>query len=261
MKEGVDFKSLAENVELNKRDEFELIVDGIISQFNWQFFLSDYWFAQMSVFYILYLVYTANNYYYTLFYFLIAFFYIGFFLCFYQLDFFVGFLWLTECLVVFVFILLLFYLSNTGNFNKLKQHLLKFFIVGGLLGVLTLSGNFLIFSENEWTLPIEFSIIDLWDDFYEAMNNYVMNDAVGLMLSYYLINSLEFILLGILLLVGSLIVVNLNLLNKKIKYPLYNTFLEIFGFLKQWISGFFMRKQNLTDQEFTKANTRSFSRK
>jgi hypothetical protein len=164
-------------------------------------------------------------------------------------------------LIVFVFILLLFYLGNTGNFNKIKQHLLKFYIFGGVFGVLILSGNFLIFSENEWTLPIEFSIIDLWDDFYEALNNYVMNDAVGLMISYYLVNSLEFILVGIILLIGSLIVVNINLLNKKIKYPLYNNFLEIFNFLKQWVAGFFMRKQNLTDQEFTKANTRTFSRK
>jgi len=215
----------------------------------------------MSIIYILYLVYTANNYYYTLFYFFISFFYIGFFLCFYQLDFFVGFLWLTECLVVFVFLLLLFYLSNPGNFNKFKEHLIKFYVLGGFVGVCIMSGNFLIFSENEWVLPIEFDIIELWEDYYEALNNSVMNDAVGLMISYYLVNSLEFILLSIILLIGSLIVVNINLIFKKIKYPLFNTFFEVLGFLKVWIAGFFIRKQNLTDQEFVKASTRSFSKK
>lgn len=241
--------------------EFEQIIDATISKVDWQFFLSDVWFAQITILYAIFLVFNANNYYYTLFYFLINFFYIGFFLCFYQLDFFVGFLWLTECLVVFVFILLLFYLSNTGNFHKFKKDLLKFFLTGGVLGLFSILGNFVLFSEKEWKLPFEFSITDLWDDFYEALNNSVMNDAVGLMISYYLVNSLEFILLAMILLVGSLIVVNINLINKKIKYPLYNTFLEIFGFLQQWVLGFFIRKQNLTDQEFTYANTRSFTKK
>lgn len=236
-------------------------VDEFLANLNWQYFLSDYWFAQTAIFYILYLVYTANNYYYTLFYFLVSFFYVGFFLCFYQLDFFVGFLWLTECLVVFVFLLLLFYLGNPGNFNKFKDHLTKFFVLGGVLGTITLASNFLIFTESGWTLPIEFSIIELWDDFYEALHNYVMNDAVGLMISYYLVNSLEFILIGLILLVGSLIVVNLHYINKKLKFPLFNTFFEVLGFMRHWITGFFMRKQNLTDQQFTRASTRSFAKK
>lgn len=88
-----------------------------------------------------------------------------------------------------------------------------------------------------------------------------MNDAVGLMISFYLVNSFEFVSLALILLIGSLIVVNLNQMNKKIQYPLYNTFLEIFQFIQKWVSGFFLRKQNLTDQEFTKANTRQFYKK
>lgn len=241
--------------------EFYQNIDFLLSKINWSFFLSDNWFIQIGVLYILYLVYTTNNNYYTLFYFLIFFFYVGFFLCFYQLDFFVGFLWLTECLLVFVFVLLLFYIANNGNFNKFKKDILKFIIGGGVFGVLVLGICFLLYSESEGKLPIEFLIIDLWDDFYEALNNDVMNDAVGLMISFYLVNSLEFMLLATILLIGSLIVVNINLIFKKIKYPLYNTFLEVFGFLKLWVSGFFLRKQNLTDQQFTKANTRPFSKK
>lgn len=88
-----------------------------------------------------------------------------------------------------------------------------------------------------------------------------MNDAIGLMISYYTVNSLEFILIGLILLIGSLVVVNLNKLNKNVKYPQYNSFLEIFNFFKNWVNSFFLRKQNLTDQEMASASTRSFSKK
>jgi hypothetical protein len=88
-----------------------------------------------------------------------------------------------------------------------------------------------------------------------------MNDAVGLMISYYGVNSFEFLLLGFILLVGSLVVVNLNKLNKNVHYPKYNTFLEVFNFLKNWVNSFFIRKQNLTDQEMTYASTRVFGKK
>jgi len=236
-------------------------IEPLAYQLNWEYFLSDVWFIQISILYVMYVVYTANNYYLTLFYFLICFFYYGFFLCFYQLDFFVGFLWLTECLVVFVFMLLLFYLSNSGNFNKFKQNLLIFFHFSGVLSLLLFSTNFIIFSETEWFLPMEFSIVEIWDDFYEMWNNSVMNDAVGLMISYYLINSFEFICITVILLVGSLIVVNLNQIFKKIQYPLYNSFLEVLFFLREWLKSFFLRKQNLTDQENVRANTRQFYRK
>lgn len=203
----------------------------------------------------------TNNYYYIIFYFFLETFYYGFFLSLYQLDFFVGFLWLTECLVVFVSILLLFYLNNSGNFNKLNLSLLRFFVLGSICGVTTLAVNLIIYSENEVFLPFELNINDLWDDYYESLNNTLMNDAIGLMISYYSVNSFEFLLLGFILLVGSLVVVNLNKLNKNVHYPKYNTFLEVFNFLKNWVNCFFVRKQNLTDQEMTYASTRVFGKK
>lgn len=157
--------------------------------------------------------------------------------------------------------MLLFFLNNPGNFNKLNFSLLRFFIFGGVLGLVTLSFNLIFFSENEIVLPMELNFIEFWDNFYEALNNNIMNDAVGLMISYYVVNSVEFILLGVILLIGSLIAVNLNKLNKNIQFPKYNTFLEIFNFFKNWVKSFFLRKQNLTDQEMAFANTRSFGKK
>ncbi len=162
---------------------------------------------------------------------------------------------------MFVLILFLFYLNNPGNFNKLDFSILRFFIVGGLFGLISIAFNLIFFSEYENFIPFEITFIDLWDDYYESQNNVILNDAVGLFISYYVINSFEFILVGVLLLIGSLVVVNLNKFNKNVQYPIYNNFLEIFNFFKNWINFFFMRKQNLTDQEMTYANTRSFGKK
>jgi hypothetical protein len=245
-----------------------LVVSNFLENFNlviqwmpWKYFFSDIWFLQLSIIYVLLLIYLSNNYYYIVFYFFLEVFYYGFFLSLYQLDFFVGFLWLTECLVVFVAILLLFYLNNSGNFNRLNLSLLRFFLLGGLCGLITLSFNLIVYSENEIFLPFELNINDLWDDYYESLNNELMNDAIGLMISYYSVNSFEFLMVGFILLVGSLIVVNLNKLNKNVHYPKYNTFLEIFNFFKNWVNSFFVRKQNLTDQENTYASTRIFGKK
>lgn len=227
----------------------------------WKSFFSDIWFLQILILYVLALIYLSNNYYYIIFYFFLETFYYGFFLALYQLDFFVGFLWLTECLVVFIAILLMFYLNNSGNFNRLNLSLLRFFVFGSFCGVVVLSTNLLVYSENESFLPFELSINDLWDDYYESLNNALMNDAIGLMISYYSVNSFEFLLIGLVLLVGSLVVVNLNKLNKNVHYPKYNTFLEVFNFLKNWVNSFFVRKQNLTDQEMAYASTRIFGKK
>jgi hypothetical protein len=64
-------------------------------------------------------------------------------------------------LVVFVAILLLFYLNNSGNFNRLNLSLLRFFLLGGLCGLITLSFNLIVYSENEIFLPFELNINDL----------------------------------------------------------------------------------------------------
>lgn len=121
--------------------------------------------------------------------------------------------------------------------------------------------NLFILSENEGYIPYEMSFIDVWDNYYEALNNPILNDAVGLFISYYLVNSFEFLLVGLLLLIGTLVVVNLNKFNKNIQYPAYNNFLEIFHFFKNWVNQFFIRKQDMTDQQFVYASTRFFTKK
>jgi hypothetical protein len=126
----------------------------------------------------------------------------------------------------------LFYLNNVGNFHKFKKNLTTFFTIGSLAGLVSFTGNLIIFSEVEWAMPFEMFPDYLWEDWYEALNNGVMNDGVGLMISYYLVNSFEFLLLGFLLLIGSLVLVNLNKLNKDIQHPLYNSAIEVFQFIQ-----------------------------
>jgi hypothetical protein len=88
-----------------------------------------------------------------------------------------------------------------------------------------------------------------------------MNDFFSLYLSYYGINSFEFISVGLLLLIVSLVCVNLNRFNKNFKLNNYYNLFTIFDFFNDFINFFFLRKQNLVDQEINPASTRVFKKK
>lgn len=107
----------------------------------------------------------------------------------------------------------------------------------------------------------ELQVFFFWDDYYEALYNNKMNDLFGLYLSYYYINSFEFLILGILLLIASLVCVNLNKFNKNIKSNNYYDLLTLFDFFDDFIKFFFIKKQNLTDQTIASSSTRMFKKK
>ncbi len=88
-----------------------------------------------------------------------------------------------------------------------------------------------------------------------------MNDLFGLFISYYYVNSFEFILIGLLLLFISLVCVNLNKFNKNFKLNNYYNLFTLFDFFNDFINFFFLRKQNLVDQEIHPASTRIFKKK
>jgi ABC-type multidrug transport system permease subunit len=88
----------------------------------------------------------------------------------------------------------------------------------------------------------------LWDDFYEALFNTNMNDFRVLTIGYYSINSIEFLLIGLILLVGSVVCVNLNKIQKSLRVFKYSSYFNIFNFFKDFLNFTFMRKQNLTNQ-------------
>jgi hypothetical protein len=227
----------------------------------WLTFWNESFFLQFIMVYTMYLIYSTNNLYFTLFYLFIEFFYFGLFLSLYNLELFTAFLWLTECVIVFVSILFLFYLNVYSNFSKINLIIFSFKYFGLFLGFFLLSTWYIFPSELEFFLPIELNVINFWDDYYEALGNNRMNDLFGLYISYYILNSFEFIMIGVLLLIASIICVNLNKFNRNIKANNYYDLLVLFDFFDDFIKYSFLRKQNLIDQAIKFSSTRIFKKK
>lgn len=130
-----------------------------------------------------------------------------------------------------------------------------------LILIFLLIFNMVLPSEIESYLPRLFDISFMWDDWYEALNNDKTNDLYSCYLSFYILNSFEFLCIIYLLLIGSLVCVNMNKFFKNIKNFNYRPFLELFDFFKDSLKTVFMRSQTLVDQTLSQASTRSFSKK
>lgn len=160
--------------------------------------------------------------------------------------------------MLFVFLLLLFYFNVKGqysySYNSLHNYLtiiiLFFFYI-----------NVNIYSEFSNNNIIDLSFYSLIDNFYETVFNPITNDLFGFSISYYMINGVEFIFIGFLLLIGSVICVNLYQMNKNIRVQNYNNFLTIFNFFSDFSNFLFFRKQNLTKQGNSKASLKIFKKK
>ncbi len=211
--------------------------------------------------YILYLMFSALNFYYVLLYMFLEIFFFGIFISIYQMELFTGFLWVAECTVVFISLLLLFYLNVEGNQVRLDLKIFRLYYSFGLFVIFMLFMCFSYGNEFELYVPLAFNFIDVWDDFYEALSNTNSNDFMMLTISYYSLNSFEFILIGILLLVGSVVCVNLNKMQKSLKVQKYSNTLDVFDFFKDFVNYVFMRKQNLVDQTLNPASVRIFKKK
>ena len=106
-----------------------------------------------------------------------------------------------------------------------------------------------------------FNFIYLWDDFYEALNNELMNDLFGLFLSYYYFNNNLLIIFGFLIFLASVICINLLKLTKNISFDTTNIFLKLFNFFNDFINFNFLRVQNLFKQNLKKPNVRIIKKK
>ncbi len=105
------------------------------------------------------------------------------------------------------------------------------------------------------------SFYSLLDNYYEALNNGISNDLFGFLISYYFLNAVEFILIGFLLLVGSVICVNLYSFNKNTRAQNTDSFLTLFKFFSDFTGFLFLRKQNLIKQGNNKASLKIFKKK
>jgi hypothetical protein len=203
-------------------------------------------------------IYVYKNIFQILVYVFINFFLTGIYLSIFQIDLFTAFLWLIECSVLFVFLLLLFYLNikctygYTSNQNQNYLVALYIFVYFILLNVYSNSDNFCVVIINFYNTV---------DNYYEALYNNITNDLFGFSISYYLLNSIEFILIGFLLLVGSVVCVNLYAINKGIRAQVYTNYLSVFNFFTDFVNFSFIKKQNLIKQGNSKASSTVFSKK
>ena len=227
----------------------------------WLTFFSDIWLLQLLIVYVLYLIFSTLNIYYVLLYIFVEIFLFGLFISIIQMEFFTGFLWVVECTVIFIALLLLFYLNVEGTQLRFNLKSFRLYFVFTIFFFFILSNNFLFISNSEFFLPLLFNNIDLWDDFYEALYNTNMNDFRSLTIGYYSINSVEFISIGLILLIGSVVCVNLNKLQKSMKLYKYSLYFNIFDYFKDLMNYTFMRKQNLTNQTLNPSSIRIFKKK
>lgn len=214
-------------------------------------------FFQLIIFYLLILIYISVNIYYSLLYITFLFFIFGIFLSFWQLDIYTGFLWLLELTIIFVFLLILFYLNFKGysqHNTELKTNILNLYKVMFILIYIVI--NFMFISNSELIILNEFSEYIFYENYYEALTNHNMNDFSVFLLSYYDFNSLEFIIIGIILLVGSMICVNLYKINKNSTAESFSQFSSFFKLFKDSLTYNFLRKQSLVNQNLTLPSTR-----
>lgn len=244
-------------------------MDLFINTFNsTQLFINQWWpwisiwddifFIQFFILCTFFYIFFYKNIYYILLYTFINFFLIGVYLAIFQIELFTAFLWLVECSVLFVFLLLLFFLNIKGVYTYTTitnyNYLLPLF-----LGIYFILVNY--YSESDTNSILDMNFYGILDNYYEAVYTVVSNDLFGFSISYYFINGVEFIWIGFLLLVGSVICVNLYQFNKSIRAQSYNNYLTVFNFFTDFTSFFFLRKQNLIKQGNNKASLKVFKKK
>jgi hypothetical protein len=140
--------------------------------------------------------------------------------------------------------------TTTANFNYLLPLFLAIYFI--LINY---------YSESDTDCSLDMNFYGILDNYYEAVYTVVSNDLFGFSISYYFINGVEFIFIGFLLLVGSVICVNLYQFNKNIRVQSYNNYLNVFNFFTDFTSFFFLRKQNLIKQGNNKASLKVFKKK
>lgn len=239
---------------------FNYYIINIIDLITPIFFLENF-IIQFFILYLMYLIIVNNNLYYILLYVFIEIVLFGLFICLYQLELFTGFLWVAEFTIIFIAVVLLFYLNVDGLHLKYNNNINNILYFLPTIILFLFFFNIDYFSELELYLPLELNYIDYYDDYYEALNNSIMNDFTPLTLSYYSINSIEFIIIGLLLLLGSVACVNLYKSNKNFTIIKQSNILNMFDFFKDFINFSFLRKQDLNNQTNINPSIRSIKKK
>ena len=190
----------------------------------------------------------------------LIFFVFGVYLSFSQLEIFTGFLWLLELTIIFVFLLILFYINFKGYFSVTNiNNIINIYKIIFYNYILFLNSIYL--SPSELDCIQEFIIIILWENYYESLLNHNMNDFSLFLLSYYDFNSIELVIIGLILLIGSMVCVNLYKMNKNITTDSINPFISFFKLFKNSITYNFLRKKNLFIQNINLPGVKLINKK
>ena len=130
----------------------------LLSLFSFSSCAFDIFILQFSLFYVVFLIFTVISLFYSLFYLVLIIIFFGFFLSLYQLELFTAFLWLAECVVIFVSLMLLFYIAVYDSTDKTNITLNNLKLGSLFFGFWFLVFNLVFFSETEFYIPIELSI-------------------------------------------------------------------------------------------------------
>lgn len=236
------------------------VVNFLNTWWPWFNILTDSFILYFLLCYLLFIFYTTKNVFYVVFYLFLIVLMLGLILSVFQVELFTGFLWTIECVVIFALLLLLFFFKTTGTFAKILHSIYMFKYSSVLFFILVF-----VYYTTKLTLtesiPTLLNTNDLWDNYYEALFNSNINDFTTFLISYYTYNSLELLLIGLVILIASLVCVNLNRLVQKSKIQNIGEFLATFNFFKNYVSFSFMRQQNLPLQTFQATSTRIFKKK
>lgn len=222
-------------------------------------FWSDIFFMQVCFIYLFFLIIMSKNIYYVLLYLFIQVFLFGVYLGVSNLEFFTGFLWVIEGTIVFIFLLLLLYINFKGYINSYDMNI--FFFNKSVYFFTILFFSVFFYNIEESYLINLFMVTPLWDDYYESIYNTNMNEFTQLLLSYYSFNSIIFIIVGLLLLIGSIVCVNLFKVSKNYRLYTYNSFFSFFSLFTDVVNYNFIRKQNLNNQNMGTPSTKLFKKK
>ena len=192
-------------------------------------------------------------------YLFIQIFFFGVYLAVANLEFFTGFLWVIEGTIIFIFLLLLLYVNFKGYINSYDMNI--FFFNKSIYFITILLFSIFFYNTCESYLTNNFIVSFFWDDYYESIYNTNMNEFTQLLLSYYSFNSLGFVIIGLILLIGSVVCVSLFKVNKNYRLYTYNSFFAFFSFFTDIVNYNFIRKQNLNNQNMGVPSTKIFKKK
>lgn len=223
---------------------------NLLVWFPWLNFYSEVVLLQLLIITAIYLFITSSSLFYLAIYLLLNVFLLGVFLAFYNLEVLTGFLFVVEITAFFIIILFLLTLNFEGALINRSKNFIVFSVV--------LLGAYLLFLY-VFTRHIAMNFLNAvthWDDYYESLNNEIMNDIFGLYLSYYNFNSPLFFMFGCLIFIATLVCINL-LRAIRVQSQQNTVSMEyIFKFFKDLVGFEFLRKQNMSNQNRRRPVTR-----